>query len=211
MLARCPTFRETAHTGAGRVNSRQRRLNRRQTAPVQTVFEFQLITSFHRFFRLPEADDIIKRFPRSRDLHQPNRAFTPLIQRLNPQTWALVIPAHDVLVIGKLVVELQQTEAFRVVIEISVELQLLWVIERTRYPFAVSTPHSQAIGVMNLRVNGVAHTAFVSAAGKHTGHRRDAQLLNIFTSIQVIIDIHHHALSFTTDCKFVRPGDTCAI
>ncbi|MNC17762.1 hypothetical protein D3C75_656530 [compost metagenome] len=108
-------------------------------------------------------------------------------------------------------VELQQTKTFRVIVGIGVVLQLLRVIERPRHPLAVTTPHRQAIGVMNLRVNGVTHAAFIGAAGEHTGHRGDTQLLNIFTRIQVIIDIHHHALRLTIDSKFVCPGDTGAV
>ncbi len=108
-------------------------------------------------------------------------------------------------------VELQQPKAFRVIVQIGIELQPLRVVQRTGDPFAVAAPHRQAVGVVNLRMNGVAHAAFVIAAGEHAGHRRDAQLLDVFTRVKVVIHLHHHAFFFTADNKFIRAGHALAV
>ncbi|MNN09022.1 hypothetical protein D3C81_1218920 [compost metagenome] len=61
---------------------------------------------------------------------------------------------------------------------------------------------------MDLRVNGVAHTAFVGSAAEHAGHRRDAQLIDGGTRVDVGIDFHHHALGLAIDIKSVSTGGT---
>lgn len=46
-------------------------------------------------------------FPRSWDFHQADGALTPLVTRFHPQTWAFVIPAHNVLIMGEITIQLQ--------------------------------------------------------------------------------------------------------
>jgi hypothetical protein len=59
---------------------------------------------------------------------------------------------------------------------------------------------------VDLRVNGVAHAAFVVAAAEHAGHRRDAQLLDGGARIDVRVDLHHHALGLAIDVEAIRAG-----
>ena len=211
MFARRPALREAAHAGAGRVNVGQRGTHRRLRAPVETIFKVQLVARFHRFFRLPEADHVIQRFTGGWDLHQRDRSFPPVVARLNPQARALVIPAHHVLVVGEIAIELQQAEPFRVFVQIGIKLQLLRVIERTADPLPVAAPHCQAVGVVDLRVNGVAHAAFVVATAEHAGHRRDAQLLNVLTRVEMVFHLHDHLALLAVDHEFIGTGDARAV
>ena len=64
-------------------------------------------------------------------------------------------------------------EAARVFILVGVKGQTLRVVQRATNPLSGSGPHSQTIGVVDLRMNGVAHAAFVVAAAEHGGHRSD--------------------------------------
>ncbi|CSP87418.1 Uncharacterised protein [Shigella sonnei] len=82
-------------------------MNRRLRTPVQTILECKLITCFYSFFWLPEADNVIQRFARCWDFHQADGALTPLVTRFHPQTWAFVIPAHNVLIMGEVTIQLQ--------------------------------------------------------------------------------------------------------
>ena len=141
MFTRRPSLGEAPHPGAGGQNARQRSAHRRLRAPVKTVAEVQFVARLHRLFRLPEADDIIQRFAGSWDLHQADRPFAPLVTRLNPQAGTLVIPAHHILVVGEITVQLQQTKAARVLVLEGIELQLLRVIQRPADPFPVAQPH----------------------------------------------------------------------
>lgn len=112
-------------------------------------------------FQVARSRRCYQRFAGRRDLHQADGALTPLVTRFNPQARTLVIPAHDVLIVGEIAIQLQQAEPFRVVIGIGVELQLLRVVQRTANPLTVTAPHRQPIGVVDLRVNGIAHAAFI--------------------------------------------------
>lgn len=60
-----------------------------------------------QLFWLPEADNVIQRFARCWDFHQADGALTPLVTRFHPQTWAFVIPAHNVLIMGEVTIQLQ--------------------------------------------------------------------------------------------------------
>ncbi len=211
MFTRCPAFREAAHPAAGGAYPCQWRMHRRLRAPVEAVFEIKGIPRLDGFLRLPEADDVIQRLPGGRDLHQVDRPFAPAVARLDPQAWALVVPAHNVLIVIEVAIELQQAEALRVVILEGVELQFLRVIQRTADPLAVTAPHGEAIRVVDLRVNGVAHPALVVAAAEHAGHRRDADLLDVLASIEVVFHLHNHLRLLAVNGELVRPGDARAV
>ncbi len=60
-------------------------------------------------------------------------------------------------------------------------------------------------------MNGVADAAFVVAAAKHTGHRRDPQLFNVLTGVEMVVHLHDHLILFAVDHKFVRAGQARAI
>ncbi|CDA01428.1 putative uncharacterized protein [Klebsiella variicola CAG:634] len=112
---------------------------------------------------------------------------------------------------GEIAVQLQQTEAARVLVLEGVELQLLRVIQRPADPFAVPQPHRQPIGVVDLRVDGIAHPALVVAAAEHTGHRRDTQLFDVLAGIKVIFHVHDDLGILAMDGELVGPGDARAI
>ncbi|MNE24752.1 hypothetical protein D3C80_1180530 [compost metagenome] len=103
-------------------------------------------------------------------------------------------------------VGLHQAEALRVGIGEGIELQGGRVVQRAADPLAVTAPHGQAVGVVDLRVNGVAHPALVGAATEHAGHRRDAQLVDGGACVDVGIDLHHHALGLAVDIEAVGTG-----
>ncbi len=211
MLARRPAFREAADAGAGRIDTRQSTANRRQAAPVQLIGEAELAAGFHRLGWLPEADNIIQRFSGGRDLHQVDGAFAPFADRLDPQAGTLVVPADNVLIVLKVVVKLQQAETARVLILIGIVLQLLRVIQRTGDPFAAAGPHRQAIGIMDLWMVGVAHAALVGAAAEHAGHRRNAELADLFAREEMVFHLHHYALRFAVNGELIGAGDAGAI
>ena len=112
---------------------------------------------------------------------------------------------------AEIAVKLQQTKAARVLVLEGVELQFLRVVQRPADPLAVTEPHGEAVGVVNLRVDGVAHPALVVAAAEHTGHRRDAQLFDIFAGVDVVFDIHNHLRLLAVDHKFIGAGDARAV
>lgn len=64
---------------------------------------------------------------------------------------------------------------------------------------------------MNLRMNGVAHPTFISTAAEHTGHRRNAQLFNVFARIQVIFHIHNHLTFLTMDSELIGTSNAGTI
>ncbi|CCK14528.1 hypothetical protein BN136_538 [Cronobacter universalis NCTC 9529] len=108
-------------------------------------------------------------------------------------------------------VGLQQAKPFRVFVRERVELQALRVIERAAHPLAVAAPHRQAVGVVNLRVNGVAHAAFVGAAAEHAGHRRDTELFNVFAREQEVFHFHDHLARFAVNDEFIGAGHARAV
>ncbi|CCJ88727.1 hypothetical protein BN132_655 [Cronobacter turicensis 564] len=108
-------------------------------------------------------------------------------------------------------VGLQQAKPFRVFIRERIKLQALRVIERAAHPLAVAAPHRQAVGVVDLRVNGVAHAAFVIAAAEHTGHRRDAELFDIFAREQEVFHFHDHLARFAVNDELIRAGHARAV
>ncbi len=111
----------------------------------------------------------------------------------------------------KVAIELQQTKPFRVLVGVGIELQFLRIIQRTTDPLAIAAPHRQTIGVVDLRVNGVTHAALVIAAGKHAGHRRNTQLLDVLTGIQMVFDIHDHLGLLAMDHELIGTGDARAV
>ncbi len=207
MLARRPAFREAADAGTGGVDARETAAHRRQAAPVKLVREAEFAARLHRLGRLPEADDVIQRFAGGGDLHQIDGALAPFAHWLDPQAGALVIPADNILIIFEIVIKLQQAEAARVLILIGVELQLLRVIQRTRDPLAAAAPHRQTIGVVDLRMIGVAHAALVGAAAKHTGHRRNAELADLFARIEMVLHLHYHAVRLAVNRELIGAGN----
>ena len=112
---------------------------------------------------------------------------------------------------GEITVQLQQAKAFRVLILIGIELQLLRVVQRTADPLAVAEPHRETVGVVDLRVNGVADAALVVAAAEHTGHRRDTQLFDIFARIDMVFHIHNHLRLLAVHHEFIGTGHAGAI
>ena len=112
---------------------------------------------------------------------------------------------------GEVAVQLQQAKTTRIFILESVELQLLRVVQRTAHPFAVAQPHRQAVGVVDLRMDSVAHPPFVIAAAEHTGHRRDAQLFDVFTRVDVVFHIHNHLRLLTVHDELIGAGDAWAV
>ena len=64
---------------------------------------------------------------------------------------------------------------------------------------------------MNLRMNCIAHPTFISTAAEHTGHRRNAQLFNVFARIQVIFHIHNHLTFLTMDSELIGTSNAGAI
>ncbi len=67
------------------------------------------------------------------------------------------------------------------------ELQFLRIIQRAANHSPLPATSRQPIGIVNLRMNGVAYPAFIIPTAKHThGHRRNAKLLNIFTGVEMV-------------------------
>ena len=60
-------------------------------------------------------------------------------------------------------------------------------------------------------MDSVAHPSFVIAAAKHTGHRRDAQLFDVFTRVDVVFHIHNHLRLLTVHDELIGPGDAWAV
>ena len=60
-------------------------------------------------------------------------------------------------------------------------------------------------------MNGVAHPTFISTAAEHAGHRRNAQLFNVFARIQVIFHIHNHLTFLTMDSELIGTSNAGAI
>ena len=206
MLAGCPAFGKAAHARTGRVDLCQRRAHRRQCAPVQLVAVVERITRGHGLFRGPEGHDIVQGFASGGDFQQVDGAFAPGRGRFNPQAWAFAVPVDGVLVAGELMVGLHQAEAFGVGVGERVELQLGRVVQGPADPLAVAAPHGQAVRVVDLRVDGVAHAALMGAAAEHTGHGRDAQLLDGGARIDVRVDRHHHLVGLAVDIEAVGAG-----
>ena len=111
----------------------------------------------------------------------------------------------------EIAVELQQAKPTRVFILEGVELQLLRVIQRTTHPLAVAAPHGETIGVVNLRVDGIAGPPLVVAAAEHAGHRRDTELLDILAGVDVVLHIHDHLRLLAVDDKLVGAGHARAV
>lgn len=57
----------------------------------------------------------------------------------------------------------------------------------------------------------VAHPPFVIAAAEHTGHRRDAQLFDVFTRVDVVFHIHNHLRLLTVNHELIGAGDAWAV
>ncbi len=111
----------------------------------------------------------------------------------------------------EIAIELKQAEPFRVFVHKRIELQLLRVVQRTANPLPVTAPHGETVGVMNLRVDGIAHAAFVCTAAEHTGHRRNAELFNVFTRIEMVFHLHDHLALLAVDHELIRTGDAWAV
>ena len=62
-----------------------------------------------------------------------------------------------------------------------------------------------------MRVNGVAHAAFVIAAAEHAGHRRNAELLDVLTRIEVVFHLHDHLALLAVDHELIGAGDARAV
>ncbi len=60
-------------------------------------------------------------------------------------------------------------------------------------------------------MNGVAYPAFIIPTAKHTGHRRNAKLLNIFTGVEMVFYIHDHLRFFAMNHKFIRARHAGAV
>ena len=103
-------------------------------------------------------------------------------------------------------VGLHQAEAFRVFIGKRVELQLGRVVQWAADPLAVAAPHRQAVRIVDLRVDGVAHAAFVGAAAEHAGHRRNAQLVDGGARVDMGVDGHHHLGGLAVDVEAIGAG-----
>ena len=52
-----------------------------------------------------------------------------------------------------------------------------------------------------MRVNSVAHPTFIIAATEHAGHRRNAELLDVFTRVNMVLYIHDHLRFLAVDHK----------
>ena len=103
-------------------------------------------------------------------------------------------------------VGLHQAEAFRVFVGKRVELQGGRVVQRAADPLAIAAPHGQAIRIVDLWVDGVAHPPLNRAAAEHAGHRRDAQLLDGGACVDVGVDAHHHLVGLAVDIEAVGTG-----
>ena len=112
---------------------------------------------------------------------------------------------------GKITVQLQQTKAARVLVLEGVELQLLRVVQRPADPFAVAQPHRQPIGVVDLRVDGIAHPTLVVAAAEHAGHRRDPQLFDILAGVEMVLHVHNDLGILAVDGELVGASDARAV
>ena len=60
-------------------------------------------------------------------------------------------------------------------------------------------------------MDGVAHAAFVIAAAEHTGHRRDAELFDVFARIEMVFDVHDHLALLTVDHELIGTGNARAV
>ena len=60
-------------------------------------------------------------------------------------------------------------------------------------------------------MDGVAHPPLIIAAAEHTGHRRNAQLFNVFARIQVIFHIHNHLTFLAMDSELIGTSNAGAI
>ena len=52
-----------------------------------------------------------------------------------------------------------------------------------------------------------AHPTLIVAAAEHAGHRRDAQLFDVFASIQTVFNVHDHLALLTVNYKLIGTGD----
>ena len=64
---------------------------------------------------------------------------------------------------------------------------------------------------MNLRVNSVAHPTLIVAAAEHAGHRRNAELLDVFARIDVVLYIHNHLRFLAVDHELECTGYAWAV
>ncbi len=203
MLARRPALGKSAHARTRGGDLRQWRAHGGQRTPIELVAIVERVAGLDWFLGGPEGNDVVQRLAGSGQLHQVDGAFAPRRGGFDPQAWALVVAVDCVLIARKGVIGLHQTEALRVFVDVGVELNMLGVVQRSADPLAVAAPHGQSIRVVNLRVNGVTHAAFVSAAAEHGGHRGDAQLFDVFACIDVGINGHDDLLGLAVDIETI--------
>ena len=91
-----PIHSGSPHPSAGGEHTRQRCVDRRLCAPVETVAEVEFVARLHCLSGCQKQTMLFSVSPVVRDLHQADRPFAPLVTRLNPQAGTLVIPAHHV-------------------------------------------------------------------------------------------------------------------
>ena len=84
--------------------------------PIQAVGEQQLLARLRLGGRIPEGHDIVEGLVRSRDLHQHDRAASPVASGLDPYARSQVVEHSVVLVVGKTTVSLHEPETARMII-----------------------------------------------------------------------------------------------
>ena len=88
------------------------------------------LSRLERLGRTPEGNDVVVKFVGNRDLDERDAAFAPVAARGDPGGGAFVVTRFGVLEVVEGAGALQETEAFRVVVNKGGELQGLRVAQR---------------------------------------------------------------------------------
>src|SRR3954449_101821 len=108
---------------------RQRRGLWRVRSPVQPVGIDVLSLRLQGRLRMPEAGDVVVNFLPGRNLDQPHLAFAPIADRLRPQARAPLKIRFQILIGGKVLLPLHQSETMRIEIGKAADLKVLWILE----------------------------------------------------------------------------------
>ena len=131
----------------------------------------------------------------------------PIADGFHPAARAQLVAVVEILILVEVATTLHQAEAAWVVDTIAADVEALRVVQRTPDPLAVAGMNAQAFGIMQLRTVVGAWPGLVGTEQVHAGQRRDAELFDVLTQVDLRLHLEH-AVAPRFDFHAVSAGGT---